>query len=94
MNCCQCEGIEAFFDDKTAARELKRYRKKGADKTTRILIEALQTEDVSGKTLLDIGGGIGAIQHELMSSGAATVTNVDASQPTSRRRVKRLTGGI
>lgn len=80
MSCCQCQGIETFFSDKMAARELKRYRKKGPSKTTRMLIEALTTEGVDGKTLLDIGGGVGAIQHELMTSGVSKVTNVDASE--------------
>ena len=28
-------------------------------------------EHVEGVTLLDIGGGIGAIQHELLAAGAA-----------------------
>ena len=36
-------------------------------------------EGVTGKTLLDIGGGVGAIQHELLQAGAGGATNVDAS---------------
>jgi magnesium-protoporphyrin O-methyltransferase len=79
MNCCQCQGIERFFDDKVAARELKDYRRKGPGKTTRWLIEALVAEGVAGKTLLDIGGGVGVIQHELLQAGAGSATNVDAS---------------
>lgn len=80
MNCCQCQGIETFFDEKVARRELKRYRKKGPSKTTRLLIDALKAEGLNGKTLLDIGGGIGAIQHELLEWGASTAVSVDASQ--------------
>ena len=34
---------------------------------------------MDGATLLDIGGGIGVIQHELLASGAARATNVEAS---------------
>jgi magnesium-protoporphyrin O-methyltransferase len=34
---------------------------------------------VEGATLLDIGGGIGVIQHELLDSGAARATSVEAS---------------
>lgn len=79
MNCCQCQGIEALFDDKTARKELKDYRRKGPSKTTRLLIEALEAEEVEGMTLLDIGGGIGAIQHELLKANAAGATHVDAS---------------
>ncbi len=79
MNCCQCQGVENFFDNKIATKELKQYRQKGPGKTTRLLLEALQAEGVKGLTLLDIGGGIGAIQHELLQAGVSLATNVDAS---------------
>ncbi len=79
MNCGQCEGIETLFNHKVAARELKKYRRKGPIKTTRILIDALKAEGVQGLTLLDIGGGIGAIVQELLAAGASRATNVDAS---------------
>jgi magnesium-protoporphyrin O-methyltransferase len=79
MTCCQCQGLETFFDKKIAARELKKYRKKGPNKTTRLLIDALKADGVEGSTLLDIGGGVGAIQHELLEAGASHATSVDAS---------------
>lgn len=44
-----------------------------------MLIEALKKEGVDGRALLDIGGGVGAIQHELVTAGASRVTSVDAS---------------
>ncbi|MCI0577669.1 MAG: class I SAM-dependent methyltransferase [Chloroflexi bacterium] len=78
MNCCQCQGIESLFDRQTAAKELKAYRRQGPPKETRILLEALQAAGVEGHSLLDIGGGIGAIQHEL-AAVAEAITNVDAS---------------
>ena len=62
-----------------AAKELKKYRRAGPSKTTRLLIEALQAEGIQGLTLLDIGGGIGALGHELLAAGASRATNVDAS---------------
>ena len=79
MACRQCQGIENFFDEGEARADLKRYRKKGPLKTTRMLVEALAAEDVQGKTLLDIGGGVGAIQHELLKAGASRAVSVDAS---------------
>ena len=36
---------------------------------------------MEGATFLDIGGGIGAIQHELIDAGVSHATNVDASAP-------------
>lgn len=79
MSCCQCRGIEKVFNQKNAAKELKKYRKKGPSKTTRMLIEALKTEGVEGMTLLDIGGGVGAIQHELLTAGVSSAVDVEAS---------------
>ena len=79
MSCPQCSGLERLFDKKTAARDLKNYRKKGPDKSTRLLIKALEAEGVNGATLLDIGGGIGAIQHELIRAGVRQAIDVDAS---------------
>jgi magnesium-protoporphyrin O-methyltransferase len=79
VDCCQRQGIEAEFNRKTAAKELKRYREHGPAKTTDMLTKALRDEGVDGMTLLDIGGGIGAIQHELLEAGAKAATNVEAS---------------
>jgi magnesium-protoporphyrin O-methyltransferase len=79
MDCCQCQGIKAEFNRKTAARQLRRYRENGPAKTTVMLTDALAEEGVDGMTLLDIGGGIGAIQHKLLEVGAKTATNVEAS---------------
>jgi hypothetical protein len=62
-------------------RELRKYRQKGSIPSTSVLMDALKAEGVEGATLLDIGGGIGAIQHELLASGAAHATSVDASAP-------------
>jgi magnesium-protoporphyrin O-methyltransferase len=79
MKCCQCQGIETLFNKKLVAKELKRYRKRGPDKTTRILINALKEKGVEGISLLDIGGGVGAIQHELLKAGVSHALNVEAS---------------
>ncbi len=79
MQCCHCQGIESLFTEKAARRELRSYRRKGPTKSTRALLAALESAGVRDRSLLDIGGGVGAIQHELMQAGASGVTNVDAS---------------
>jgi magnesium-protoporphyrin O-methyltransferase len=40
---------------------------------------APKAEDATEMTLLDIGGGVGAIQHRLLNAGVNRATNVDAS---------------
>lgn len=94
MSCCHhCQGLDSLFDDKTAQKELKAYRKKGPRKTTKMLVDALKRENVAGMSLLDIGGGVGAIQHELLNAGAGSSTHVDASASyleASRQETERL----
>ena len=79
MSCCQCQGIQTLFGDRVARKDLKRYRKKGPLDTTRMLLDALQAQGVAGCTLLDIGGGVGAISNELLDAGVDRATVVDAS---------------
>jgi magnesium-protoporphyrin O-methyltransferase len=79
MNCCQCQGIEEVFSQRYVTRELSRYRLKGPAKTTHMLVEAVKEAGVDGMTLLDIGGGVGAIQHELLDAGVKDAVDVDAS---------------
>ena len=71
----------SFYSEKLATSELRKYREKGPIPSTRALIEALNAEGVEGSTLLDVGGGIGAIQHELLAAGVASATSADASAP-------------
>ena len=73
--------MATFYNQKKAASELRRYREKGPIPSTKALIDALLAESVEGATVLDIGGGVGAIQHELLAAGAAHATSVDASAP-------------
>jgi magnesium-protoporphyrin O-methyltransferase len=79
MSCCQCQGIQTLFGERVARHDLKRYRRKGPLQTTRILLDAIRAEGVADASLLDIGGGVGAITNELLSAGAARATVVDAS---------------
>jgi magnesium-protoporphyrin O-methyltransferase len=79
MTSCQCQGIDREFSAQYAARDLASYRRKGASRTTRMLTDALIAEGVEGGTLLDIGGGVGAIGHILLTSGMRSATGVEAS---------------
>jgi magnesium-protoporphyrin O-methyltransferase len=79
MECCQCEGIEIKFDQKYVAKKLKQYREKGSKETTRILIDVLKDALDHEMTLLDIGSGLGDIQHELLHAGVTESINCEAS---------------
>jgi predicted TPR repeat methyltransferase len=79
MTCPHCVGAELFFDEKDAQKDLRRYRAKGPMKTAQMLLDALGQVDVTGKRLLDIGGGVGVLQQELLKAGAASAVDVDGS---------------
>jgi len=80
MTCCRhCEGIEREFDRATAVSDLRRFRRRGPLPATKILLDALEREGIAGAALLDIGGGVGAIHHELLDRGAERAVHVDAS---------------
>jgi hypothetical protein len=93
MSQCQCQGIESTFDRREAALQLEKARRKGPRRTTRVLLAALRENGVAGRTLLDIGGGVVVIQHELLESGLSEATSVDASSAyleTARAEARRL----
>lgn len=80
MTCCDhCADAEGLFGDRAARRDLRRFRRKGPNPATRQLLEMLPREEIAGGTLLDVGGGVGAIQHELLAAGMARAVQVDAS---------------
>jgi hypothetical protein len=80
MSCCEhCTDAGSFFSRRAARRELRRYRRKGPSPLTRHLLEMIRREGVRGLSLIDVGGGIGAIQHELLRQGLARAVHVDAS---------------
>ena len=79
MSCPQCRGIEEFFDQREAERDLRSYRKNGPSGITSVLLDAIRAEGIDGASLLDVGGGVGAVQHELLASGVSTAVSVDAS---------------
>jgi len=96
MACCTryCAG-ETQFDSKVAQRDLRRYRRRGADATTRLMLAELRRWPLEGQQLLDVGGGIGVISAELAGTGIADVTVVEASPAyleVARREVRTRYG--
>lgn len=79
-SCCRFD-YDTVFDERGARRELATYRRKGPTGHTARLLGELVREGVAGATLLDIGGGIGIVQHELLEAGATSSVDIDFSQP-------------
>jgi SAM-dependent methyltransferase len=72
-------AAESHFDRKVAERDLRRYRRSGADATTKLILAELRRWPLEGRCLLDVGSGIGVIEVELADTRIASVTFVEAS---------------
>ena len=76
-DCCSPKGYKWVFSERTARAEARRYRRRGLDGTSRQIVDFLKSQGVEGRTVLEVGGGIGAIQIELLKSGAAGAVSVE-----------------
>jgi magnesium-protoporphyrin O-methyltransferase len=80
MTCCHPEARDEQFDARVAQHDLRRFRRRGPDAPTRQLLAAVAEGSLPDRpTLLDIGGGVGAIHHVLLQGRFASAQHVDAS---------------
>jgi cyclopropane fatty-acyl-phospholipid synthase-like methyltransferase len=78
-SCCDPRGYNTEFNVAFAQRLAKRYRRRGLDPTARRIVEVLTERGINGATVLEIGGGIGDIQIELLKRGASGSVIVELS---------------
>lgn len=75
-SCC-ARDYESFFGRRQAARNARGFRRHGLRGSARDLLEL--SGDVRGASVLEVGGGVGAIELELLAAGADRATNVELS---------------
>lgn len=90
-DCCTPKGYRTIFSEKSAVAEAKRYRRRGLDGTSRRIVDLVKKQGVEGKTLLEVGGGVGAIEIELLKAGMAQAVNVELT-PTYEAAARDLLG--
>ena len=79
-SCCGPEGYDDVFTGRFARRMAKRYRKHGLDATATRLVDFVAARGIEGARVLEIGGGVGEIQLELLRRGASSATNLEISE--------------
>lgn len=75
MGCCPPRGAEPFTTG-TARRDARRYARRGLDRAAAGLVDLA---DPAGRTVLEIGAGVGALQGEVLRRGATRSTGVEIS---------------
>jgi 16S rRNA G966 N2-methylase RsmD len=68
-----------MFDGRFARRMASRYRKRGLDRTARRMVEYVVSSGMKECTVLEVGGGIGEIEIELLKRGAGRALNLELS---------------
>jgi hypothetical protein len=88
-DCCSPSGYRWAFSENRAWREARRYERRGLEPTSRRIVECLTAQDVEGLTLLEVGGGVGAVQIELLKAGVAQAVSVELT-PTYEKAAGEL----
>ena len=78
-DCCDPSPYRHFFNRKEARRKIRQYRRKGLDQMATSMVDFLVSEGVDGANMLEVGGGIGAIEIELLKKGVSSAVNVELS---------------
>jgi len=76
-DCCDPRGCNDMFGPRFARHLASRYRKRGLDKTATRMVAYLVDQGLDGASILEIGGGVGDIQLELLGQGASRTTNLE-----------------
>ena len=89
--CCPSRDYRRLFNRRFARRLANRYRERGLDKTARTMVEFLQEVGIEGATVLEVGGGVGELELELLQAGAAQAQNLELS-PAYEQEARKLAG--
>jgi 2-polyprenyl-3-methyl-5-hydroxy-6-metoxy-1,4-benzoquinol methylase len=85
------QGVAAGLNELLGRALSNRYRKRGLDPTAQTMVQFLRGLSIEGAGVLEIGGGIGEIQIELLKAGAARAQNLELS-PAYEEQARTLAG--
>lgn len=77
MDCCTPKGYRRAFSERGAQSQARRYRRRGLDAVSSRLVRLLRERSLEGCSLLEVGGGVGAIQIELLKAGISSAVSIE-----------------
>ncbi|HEY5578561.1 MAG TPA: methyltransferase domain-containing protein [Acidimicrobiia bacterium] len=75
-NCCSYDEV---FSSKVARADLRRYRRRGLDPVAGRMVGFLVGAGIEGRSVLEVGGGVGMVHIELLKAGARSAIGVEMS---------------
>lgn len=76
-SCCDPSGYDRVFGSRFARGLARRYRRRGLGRTEQRIVDLCVGRGIEGATVLEIGGGVGELQLELLKRGAVEATNLE-----------------
>jgi 2-polyprenyl-3-methyl-5-hydroxy-6-metoxy-1,4-benzoquinol methylase len=90
MDCCR-SCYDRTFTDRYARMLRRRFERRGLPGPARRIVEFLTNQGIEGASVLEIGGGVGDLQIELLRRGAARTTNVELSSSYEQDAARLIT---
>lgn len=76
-DCCSPRGYRQIFNERNARADARRYRRRGLDEVSGTIVRLVRERGVADRTLLEVGGGVGAIEIELLRAGLSRAVSVE-----------------
>jgi magnesium-protoporphyrin O-methyltransferase len=92
-SCCGPEDphrYDAVFDERFSGAIARRYGRKGLRPAEQHIVDFLTGMGIEGASVLEVGGGVGEIQLELLKRGAARAVNLELSAGYERDAARLL----
>lgn len=81
-SCCGPDDPDRYddvFDEEFARSVARRYRRKGLTPVERRIVDYVAAAGISEASVLEVGGGVGELQLELLARGASRTVNLELS---------------
>jgi len=79
VSACCAPRYRKVFGKRQARKDARRYERSGLDETGQVIVDGVAERGIAGASVLDVGGGVGAIDLELLAAGARSATVVELS---------------
>lgn len=91
--CCEPQGYDRVFSTRQAERDAARFRRSGLSWAPRRTLELFRDGVLEGRTLLEVGGGIGDLQVELLRADVERAASVELSAGYEQAAARLLDDG-
>ena len=88
--CCSSPSYEQVFSSRQARWDAARYSRKGLGWAPGRTVELFKDRVIDGDSLLEIGGGIGDLQVELLRLGVTRAVSIELSPSYEEKAAKLL----